>query len=179
MERKEQMQISSLRKIEAEAATSSITRITVRDAVVDSPPTYQAERVRSIREGLGLSQPLFAQALNVSVQTVRGWEQGNRLPDGSSERLLEIAEKHPDALLEAVHTSFSAEATPPKVSGSKTKQARKGTSERPAIATRSPRAYHHARPQRSADSRSTASSSSRTRFTSGCSAGSASPRSAR
>jgi transcriptional regulator with XRE-family HTH domain len=93
--------------------------------MVDSPPTYQAQRVRSIRERMGLSQPLFAQALNVSVQTVRGWEQGIRVPDGSSERLLEIAEKHPGAVLEAVHTSYSAEATPSTDSATPQKQGKK------------------------------------------------------
>jgi transcriptional regulator with XRE-family HTH domain len=94
--------------------------------MVDSPPTYQAQRVRSIRERMGLSQPLFAQALNVSVQTVRGWEQGIRVPDGSSERLLEIAEKHPGAVLEAVHTSYSAEATPLTDSATPQKQRKQG-----------------------------------------------------
>jgi DNA-binding transcriptional regulator YiaG len=107
-------QISSLRRVEADSSPTQVSRITVRDAVVDSPPTYQAQRVRSIRESMALSQPLFALALNVSVQTVRAWEQGIRLPDGSSERLLEIAEKYPGAVLEAVHTSYSAEAASPE-----------------------------------------------------------------
>lgn len=32
---------------------------------------------------------------------VRSWEQGVRTPDGASSRLLDIAERHPEALLSA------------------------------------------------------------------------------
>ncbi len=56
--------------------------------------------MRTVRERLGLSQPVFARALNVSLGTVRGWEQGARRPDGPTQRLLEVAERHPEAVLE-------------------------------------------------------------------------------
>ena len=74
----------------------------MRDAAVAPPPRYGSSRVRRLRERLGLSQPIFAKALNVSVATVRGWEQGARTPDGPSRRLLEVAERHPSAILGAV-----------------------------------------------------------------------------
>ena len=77
-------------------------RRTIRDATVLPPPRYGSSRVRRLRERLGLSQPVFAKALNVSVGTVRGWEQGARIPDGPSRRLLEVVERHPQAILEAV-----------------------------------------------------------------------------
>jgi putative transcriptional regulator len=77
-------------------------RRTIRDTVVTPPPHYGSSRIRRFRERLGLSQPVFAQALNVSVATVRGWEQGARTPDGPSRRLLEIAEQHPSSILGAV-----------------------------------------------------------------------------
>lgn len=77
-------------------------RRTVRNAAVTPPPRYGSARVRRVRERLGLSQPVFAKALNVSVATVRGWEQGARTPDGPSRRLLEVAERHPRAILGAV-----------------------------------------------------------------------------
>lgn len=86
-------------------------RLTVRDVAVTPPPRYESARVRSLRVGLGLSQPVFAQALNVSVGTVRGWEQGVRVPDGPSQRLLEIAERYPQAVLEAVHNSTGPGST--------------------------------------------------------------------
>lgn len=88
---------------------------TVREATVTPPPRYRSARIRRLRESLGLSQPLFASALNVSVGTVRAWEQGVRIPDGPSRRLLEVAERDPKAILRAVrgtraHTPASTAA---------------------------------------------------------------------
>ncbi|MBM3908411.1 MAG: helix-turn-helix domain-containing protein [Gemmatimonadetes bacterium] len=77
-------------------------RRTVREATVALPPRYRAARIRRLRESLGLSQPLFARALNVSVGTIRSWEQGARVPDGPSRRLLEVVERDPNVILRAV-----------------------------------------------------------------------------
>jgi DNA-binding transcriptional regulator YiaG len=63
------------------------------------PPTYDAARIRAIRDQLRFSQRVFAAALNVSPQTVRAWEQGARIPDGPTLRLLEIAEETPETFL--------------------------------------------------------------------------------
>ncbi len=65
------------------------------------PAAPYAERIRQIRQRLDLSRQAFADILNVSVATVRSWEQGVRTPDGASIRLLDIAERHPEALLGA------------------------------------------------------------------------------
>jgi len=43
--------------------------------------------------------------LNVSGSTVRAWEQGAREPEGPTLRLLEIAEKNPAVLVDAVADS--------------------------------------------------------------------------
>jgi putative transcriptional regulator len=77
-------------------------RLTLRDTQVTAPPRYGSSRIRRLRKGLGLSQPVFARALNVSVATVRGWEQGARVPDGPSRRLLEVVERHPRVVLATV-----------------------------------------------------------------------------
>ena len=69
-----------------------------RRLVPDGAPRYDAAAIRAIRERTGLSQPLFAGALNVSPATIRAWEQGARVPDGASARLLEIADRHPEVL---------------------------------------------------------------------------------
>ncbi len=79
---------------------AKVASVTAGDASVEPPPAYGAKRVRTVRERLGLSQPVFARALNVSLGTVRGWEQGARRPDGPTQRLLEVAERHPEAVLE-------------------------------------------------------------------------------
>ena len=72
---------------------------TARKATVAPPPRYSADHIRALRKDLGLSQPVFAGMLNVSGSTVRAWEQGQRQPEGPTLRLLEVAERHPEALM--------------------------------------------------------------------------------
>lgn len=74
--------------------------ITARTATLASPPSHDAAAVRRIRRTLDVSQQVFASLLNVKVTTVRSWEQGRRIPDGASTRLLDLAEKRPQVLLE-------------------------------------------------------------------------------
>jgi DNA-binding transcriptional regulator YiaG len=71
---------------------------TARDAKVPPPPVYSPEQVRAIRHELSVSQQVFAQLLNASASAVRAWEQGARVPDGPTLRLLQIAELDPDVL---------------------------------------------------------------------------------
>jgi putative transcriptional regulator len=70
---------------EAEARVTTLT-------IPDPPPTYDAERIRTLRTGLGFSQPYFSRLLNVSPKTVQSWEQGTRIPSQSSARLLQLIE---------------------------------------------------------------------------------------
>ena len=56
---------------------------------------------KAIRTHLDLTQEEFAAALCISVKTLRNWEQGRREPSGPAMRLLQIAAKHPEVLLEA------------------------------------------------------------------------------
>ena len=92
-----------------------VTRYTAAEARVEAPPRYVAERIREIRDDMALSQPVFAAALNVSAETVRAWEQGKREPDGPTLRLLEVAEQHPEVLLESVQPRRRGERTPAKI----------------------------------------------------------------
>jgi putative transcriptional regulator len=43
---------------------------------------FTAERVKSIRDELNLTQQAFADKLGVKQSTVSGWEQGLRTPNG-------------------------------------------------------------------------------------------------
>ena len=90
-----------------EITSASVTRyrITARDAVVAPPPEYTPERVVRVRARMGLSQPVFAKALNVSDSTVRAWEQGKRSPNGPSLRLLELAEREPAFFLRTLSST--------------------------------------------------------------------------
>jgi putative transcriptional regulator len=58
--------------------------------------------VKSIRKGLGKSQPEFALMIGVSVATLRNWEQGRRVPEGPALALLRVAAKEPKAVERAL-----------------------------------------------------------------------------
>jgi putative transcriptional regulator len=77
--------------------------VTARMATATPAPDYAPERVKRLRKTVKLSQPVFAQALNVDADTVRAWEQGRRTPNGAALRLLQLTEQHPEWILAAVH----------------------------------------------------------------------------
>ena len=76
--------------------------LTARSASVARAPVFSKEDIAGIRRQLHVSQQVFADALNVSLGTVRSWEQGARVPEGPSVRLLELAQKHPVAVLSSL-----------------------------------------------------------------------------
>ena len=58
-----------------------------------------ARYARRVRQRYGFSQAEFARRLNVSLVTVRNWEQGKRSPAGPARALLRILDRVPKALL--------------------------------------------------------------------------------
>lgn len=56
--------------------------------------------IAAVRRFIDLTQTEFAKALGISVHTLRGWEQGHRIPTGSGIRLLKIAVRHPEIIKE-------------------------------------------------------------------------------
>lgn len=61
--------------------------------------------VRAARERLGLSQSAFAATFQLSVSTVRKWEQGERRPTGAAKTLMTIIDRAPDAALKALRST--------------------------------------------------------------------------
>ena len=62
-----------------------------------------AQFARRVRKRLGLSQAAFAQRINVSLKTIRNWEQGKRSPTGAAKALLRVLDKAPELALLALH----------------------------------------------------------------------------
>jgi len=62
-----------------------------------------AKFARKVRRRLGLSQAEFSLRINVSLDTIRNWEQGKRCPTGAAKALLKILDKAPEAALAALH----------------------------------------------------------------------------
>jgi DNA-binding transcriptional regulator YiaG len=56
----------------------------------EKPAGWDADRVRSLRGHMGLSQDALAEELGTRQQTVSEWETGRYQPRGASARLLSI-----------------------------------------------------------------------------------------
>lgn len=55
---------------------------------------------KKIRSNMKLTQEQFATLMNISVHTLRNWEQGRRHPEGPARVLLNVANNHPEVLME-------------------------------------------------------------------------------
>ena len=58
------------------------------------------EDIAALRSFVGLTQAEFARAIEISVHTLRNWEQGRRKPEGPALALLRIAARHPKIVRE-------------------------------------------------------------------------------
>lgn len=70
----------------------------------------EAADVKRIRDGYKLSQREFAALLGISTDTLQNWEQGRRVPEGPAKVLIQVAAKHPDAILDVVTQSSGKSA---------------------------------------------------------------------
>jgi putative transcriptional regulator len=66
----------------------------------EPPAPLSSQEVLNIRQRLKLSQAVFARLLNVSAKTVQAWEQGTRTPSDAALKLLSIAKRRPEVLIE-------------------------------------------------------------------------------
>lgn len=61
--------------------------------------------IASLRKFVNLSQTQFAQAIGISVHTLRNWEQDRRRPEGPALALLRIAARHPRIIRENLESA--------------------------------------------------------------------------
>lgn len=50
-------------------------------------------KIKKIRCKAGVSQPVFARMINVSLAAIRQWERGERKPNGAALKLLNLVEE--------------------------------------------------------------------------------------
>ena len=75
-------------------------RTDLRTTVLPKPPQkLTSKEIVALREQLKQSQAVFARFLNVSVKAVQAWEAGTRNPSGAALKLLSIARKDPQILV--------------------------------------------------------------------------------
>jgi putative transcriptional regulator len=63
-------------------------------------PKLAAKQIRRLRIHLGASQAVFARLLNIPTRTAIAWENGERRPSGAALKLLHIARRRPEVLVE-------------------------------------------------------------------------------
>ncbi len=88
----------------AKVDNTSDAEIAVQSAQDDALAMQDAAKfARRVRRRLGFSQAEFATRIDVSLETIRNWEQGKRSPTGAAKALLKVLDKAPDAALAALH----------------------------------------------------------------------------
>lgn len=82
----------------------AITHAKSKGRKADGIKRYQphAIDVSSLRKRLNLTQEQFAARLGFSVATLRHWERGDRSPSGATLVLLNVIDRNPAAVLEAL-----------------------------------------------------------------------------
>ena len=61
-----------------------------------------AKFAKRVRKRLGLTQLEFSHRIDVSLDTIRNWEQGKRCPTGAAKALLKVLDKSPESALLAL-----------------------------------------------------------------------------
>jgi putative transcriptional regulator len=65
---------------------------------VEYPRPVDKIEVKEIRQSLKVTQLAFAQALGMSLSTIRSWEQGTKKPDGLARKVLRTLMQKPALL---------------------------------------------------------------------------------
>lgn len=84
---------SVLQDAKALHRAGGITNVTMREfesLCVPEVKVLDAKEISGLRKKLKVSQQVMAECVNVSVESVRKWESGDRTPSGSSLRLLNV-----------------------------------------------------------------------------------------
>ena len=80
----------------ANGKRSGVKTATVRVPIVN---------VKEVRRSLGMSQRQFALRFGFPLGTLRGWEQGRRVPEGAARVLLMVIAHQPAAVMKALEAA--------------------------------------------------------------------------
>jgi putative transcriptional regulator len=83
--------------------------------------------VTAIRKSFNLSQPKFASFLGISTRTLQNWEQRRRKPEGPAKVLLQVAAKHPEAVLDVVSETKASRTRRPRAAASRATKRERAT----------------------------------------------------
>ena len=78
--------------------------IAEQQAIDDAEAQLDAAKfAKKVRLRIGLSQSEFSKKIDVSIETIRNWEQGKRTPTGAAKALLKILNQSPELALSALN----------------------------------------------------------------------------
>ena len=90
------------KELTAEELGRALTRAQRRRIIAGK---LQPGDVAALRRFICLTQKQFAQALGISVHTLRNWEQDRVTPDGPGLALLRIAARHPRIIRQSIESA--------------------------------------------------------------------------
>lgn len=93
-------EIRELTEAQFESAISSALRKKLMAGHIES-----GKDIAALRRFVQLTQEQFADAMGISVHTLRNWEQDRRRPEGPAIALLRIAARHPRIIRENVKSA--------------------------------------------------------------------------
>ena len=84
--------------------TEAIAHAKTKDTETTGTKLYKpyVVNVSDLRQRLSLTQEQFAARFGFSVATLRHWERGNRSPSGASLVLLNVIDRNPTAVMQAL-----------------------------------------------------------------------------
>ncbi len=96
--------VQGMREVAEGLAGKDFSKVTTRTVKSIAPiPVLKSRQVRAIRQQLAMSQVVFADAVGVSPQLVRAWEQGQRKPSRLACRFLDGIRRDPSYWRRIVH----------------------------------------------------------------------------
>ena len=68
--------------------------------------------VKAIRNRLGMTQARFSDTFGFSLDAIKHWEGGRRIPEAPARTLLTVIDKNPAAVLTALNTAAAGSSKP-------------------------------------------------------------------
>jgi putative transcriptional regulator len=101
----QQSKAKSIGRMDARRVDATTETDIAKHKSIDDSAAMQdaAKYARRVRRRLGFSQTEFAKRIDVSLDTIRNWEQGKRSPTGAAKALLKVLDKAPEVALAALH----------------------------------------------------------------------------
>jgi putative transcriptional regulator len=88
--------------------------------------------VKSIRKGLRMTQAKFSDVFGFSLDSVKHWEGGRRIPEASARAFLTVIARNPKAVIAALHSQTNEAIVAPHSRGGSASRARKKLTKPPS-----------------------------------------------